>query len=181
MVHEPATVNAYYNPPQNNINFSPLAFCSLRSMTAKLDDAVNFGGIGAVIGHELTHGFDDQGRQFDPKGNLKTGGPRRTRRSSRNARRAWMSSIADMRRWVICILNGKLTLGENVADNGGLRIAYMALMDTLAKKAVRKIEGYTAEQRLFLGLGTGLVHQPERGGNAYAHAHRSTFRPVGSA
>jgi len=70
---------------------------------SKLDDAVNFGGIGAVIGHELTHGFDDQGRQFDPKGNLKDWWTEEDATEFKNARRAWMSSIADMRRWVICI------------------------------------------------------------------------------
>jgi putative endopeptidase len=148
----PPTVNAYYSPTQNNINF-PAGILQPPFYDNKLDDAVNFGGIGAVIGHELTHGFDDQGRQFDPKGNLKDWWTEedakefKERASCVDKQYSGYTAVGDLK------LNGKLTLGENVADNGGLRIAYMALMDTLANKTVPKVEGFTPEQRLFLGWG----------------------------
>jgi len=148
----PPTVNAYYDPQQNNINF-PAGILQPPFYDNKMDDAINYGAIGAVIGHELTHGFDDQGRQFDGKGNFVD----------------WWTKIdaKEFDERALCIekeyssfpvaddlkLNGKLTEGENVADNGGLRLAYMALMDSLAGKPQKKIDGFTPEQRLFLGFG----------------------------
>ena len=148
----PPTVNAYYNPAQNNINF-PAGILQPPFYDNKLDDAVNFGAIGAVIGHELTHGFDDQGRQYNAKGNLSDWWTEddakefKERASCVDLQYSGYTAIGDLK------LNGKLTLGENVADNGGLRIAYMAFMDTLANKAAPKLDGFTPEQRLFLGWG----------------------------
>jgi endothelin-converting enzyme/putative endopeptidase len=118
-----------------------------------MDDAVNFGGIGAVIGHELTHGFDDQGRKFAPNGNLTdwwTEGDAKEfeKRAACIADEYSAFTVADG-----VHLNGKLTLGENTADNGGVRIALMALEDTLEGKTVAPKEGFTPEQRLFLAWG----------------------------
>ncbi|PYX87210.1 MAG: M13 family peptidase [Acidobacteria bacterium] len=155
----PPTVNAYYNPVENNINF-PAGILQPPFYDNKMDDAVNFGGIGAVIGHELTHGFDDEGRQFDAQGNLRDWWTPQDQKAFNERAQCivdeYSSFVAvnddkDPKNEVH--LNGKLTLGENTADNGGLRIAYMALMDTLAGKEQPKIDGFTAEQRLFLGWG----------------------------
>ena len=121
-----------------------------------LDDAVNMGGIGLVIGHELTHGFDDQGRKFDPKGNLRDwwtaedGKEFEQRASCVADEYSSFTAVDDLK------LNGRLTLGENTADNGGARIALMALHDlmTQAKQDPnKKIDGYTPDQRFFLGFG----------------------------
>jgi endothelin-converting enzyme/putative endopeptidase len=145
------TVNAFYSPQNNTINF-PAGILQPPFFDPKRDVALNFGGAGMVIGHEMTHGFDDQGRKFDGDGNL----------------RDWWTAKdgAEFEKRVACIaneysgftavddvkLNGRLTLGENSADNGGLRIALMALEDTLkGKKEV--LDGFTPEQRLFLGFG----------------------------
>jgi predicted metalloendopeptidase len=112
---------------------------------------MNFGGIGAVIGHELTHGFDDQGSQFDAKGNLSdwwTAGDKKefTSRTQCIADQySGYTAVEDVK------LNGKLTLGENTADNGGLRIAYMALLATFAGREPAPVDGLTANQRFFLG------------------------------
>jgi endothelin-converting enzyme/putative endopeptidase len=159
----PPTVNAYYDPQKNNINF-PAGILQPPFFDAKLDDAVNYGAIGSVIGHELTHGFDDQGRQFDLKGDMKDWWtPEDAKEFERRAEciekeYSGFTAVDDLK------LNGKLTLGENVADNGGVRIAYMALMDSLAKHTVGKIDGYTPEQRFFLGFGQSWCGQnrPER-------------------
>jgi endothelin-converting enzyme/putative endopeptidase len=146
----PPTVNAYYDPQNNNINF-PAGILQPPFFDAKIDDAVNLGAIGAVIGHELTHGFDDQGRQFDAEGNMKDWWlPADAKEFEQRARcieeqYGGYTAVADVK------LNGKLTLGENVADNGGLRIAYMALMELLEGRTRPKIDGYTPEQRFFLG------------------------------
>ncbi len=148
----PPTVNAYYSPPQNNINF-PAGILQPPFYTNTADMAVNFGGIGAVIGHELTHGFDDQGRQYDADGNL---------------RDWWTQQDADeFKKRADCIaneyskfspvegvnLNGRLTLGENGADNAGIRLAYMSLLGGLENGTVNKekLDGYTPQQRFFLG------------------------------
>jgi putative endopeptidase len=148
----PPTVNAYYDPQNNNINF-PAGILQPPFYDIKMDEAINYGAIGSVIGHELTHGFDDEGGRFDAKGNLENwwtdedAKAFEQRTSCVDKQYAQYNATPDLK------LNGKLTLGENVADNGGLRIAYMALMDTLAGKNPEKIDGFTAEQRLFLGWG----------------------------
>jgi len=151
----PPTVNAYYNPLQNNINF-PAGILQPPFYDNEMDDAVNFGGIGAVIGHELTHGFDDSGRKFAANGNLADWWTEQDAREFE--KRA--GCIADQYSGFTVAgdvhLNGKLTLGENAADNGGLRIAYMALMQTLADAGFtprERKDGFTPEQRFFLGWG----------------------------
>jgi predicted metalloendopeptidase len=148
----PPTVNAYYNPLQNNINF-PAGILQPPFYTAGADMAQNFGGIGAVIGHELTHGFDDQGRQFDADGNL---------------RDWWTAKDAEeFKKRADCIadeysgfspvegvnLNGRLTLGENGADNAGIRLAFMALLSAMEDGSVskEKLDGFAPQQRFFLG------------------------------
>ncbi len=148
----PPTVNAYYDPQMNNINF-PAGILQPPFYDNKMDDAVNFGGIGAVIGHELTHGFDDQGRKFDPRGNLADWWTEQDAKEFEQRASCISDQYAGYSVLEGVKLNGKLTLGENVADNGGLRIAYMALMDSLAGKIAPKIDGFTAEQRIFLGWG----------------------------
>ena len=150
----PPTVNAYYSASNNDINF-PAGILQPPFFDRTADDAVNFGGIGVVIGHELTHGFDDQGSKFDAEGNLSNWWT--------DADRAEFDKrtgcIADEYSTFVPVddlhLNGRLTLGENTADNGGLRIALMALRKEMASdpKAVKdKQEGFTAEQRFFLGF-----------------------------
>jgi predicted metalloendopeptidase len=155
----PPTVNAYYSPEENNINF-PAGILQPPFYDNNMDDAVNFGGIGVVIGHEMTHGFDDEGRKFDPQGNLRDWWtPRDAEAFSERAQ-----CLVDEYNGFVTVkddkdpkndvhLNGKLTLGENTADNGGVRIALMALEDTLAGKERPKIDGFTPEQRLFLSFG----------------------------
>lgn len=148
----PPTVNAYYSPLQNNINF-PAGILQPPFYNNSADMAVNFGAIGAVIGHELTHGFDDQGRQFDADGNL----------------RDWWTAqdAAEFKKRVACIsneysgfspvpgvnLNGKLTLGENGADNAGIRLAFMAMTNAIQKGMVsnQPLDGFTPQQRFYLG------------------------------
>ena len=134
----PPTVNAYYNPLQNNINF-PAGILQPPFYDFKADNGLNFGGIGAVIGHELTHGFDDQGRQFDKDGNLNDWWtPEDAKAFEQRAQ-----CLVDQYSGFIAVddvhLNGKLTLGENTADNGGLRIADMALQSELAGKQTEKM------------------------------------------
>jgi putative endopeptidase len=149
----PPTVNAYYSGARNEIVF-PAGILQPPFFDKSMDEAVNFGGIGVVIGHELTHGFDDQGRKFDPQGNLRdwwteADGKEFEKRAS---------CIADEYSSFVAVddlkLNGRLTLGENTADNGGARIALMALLNTLTpEQREQKIDGFTPEQRFFLGFG----------------------------
>jgi putative endopeptidase len=154
----PPTVNAYYSSQINDINF-PAGILQPPFFDNNMDDAVNFGAIGAVIGHELTHGFDDQGSQFDAQGNLRNWWSDADRKAFEARTACFVDEYSafevkdpnDPRN--NAKLNGKLTLGENTADNGGLRIAYMALLDTLAGKQQPLIDGYTPEQRVFLGWG----------------------------
>jgi putative endopeptidase len=152
----PPTVNAYYSGSRNEIVF-PAGILQPPFFDKKMDDAVNFGGIGLVIGHELTHGFDDQGRKFDPQGNLRDwwtdqDGKEFEKRAGCVADEYGNFVAVDDKK-----LNGKLTLGENTADNGGARIALMALEGMIAEdktgKEAEKIDGYTPEQRFFLGFG----------------------------
>jgi putative endopeptidase len=151
----PPTVNAYYSAPYNEIVF-PAGILQPPFFDRSMDDAVNFGGIGVVIGHELTHGFDDQGRKFDPQGNLHDWWTAEDGKEFE--KRA--SCVADEYSSFVAVddlhLNGRLTLGENTADNGGARIALMALERMIAEdktgKEAQSIDGYTPEQRFFLGF-----------------------------
>jgi len=145
----PPTVNAYYNPSKNEIVF-PAGILQPPFFDPDADDAVNYGGMGAVIGHEMTHGFDDQGRQFDAEGNLRDWW---TEADAANykTRAALVSDQFDRYTAVDSVrVNGKLTLGENIADLGGLTIAYAALEKALEGKPRTRIDGFTPEQRFFL-------------------------------
>jgi endothelin-converting enzyme/putative endopeptidase len=146
----PPTVNAYYDPQMNNINF-PAGILQPPFFDNRMDDAVNFGAVGMVIGHELTHGFDDEGRQFDAEGNLKDWWTEKDGKEFEKRAACFVEEYSVFTAVGDVKVNGKLTLGENAADNGGLRIAHMALMDTLGDKPPQPIDGFTAEQRLFLG------------------------------
>jgi putative endopeptidase len=147
----PPTVNAYYHPLENNINF-PAGILRPPFYSASADAGVNFGGVGAVIGHELTHGFDDQGRQFDAEGNLNDWWTADDAKAFEERAACLVdqyggyTAVDDIR------LNGKLTLGENTADNGGLRIALLAYLASAGREA-RTLDGFTPEQRVFLGWG----------------------------
>jgi len=151
----PPTVNAYYSGSYNEIVF-PAGILQPPFFDKNMDDAVNFGGIGLVIGHELTHGFDDQGRKYDPQGNLRDWW---TAEDGKEFEKR-VSCVADEYSNFVAVddlkLNGRLTLGENTADNGGARIALMALEHMIADdktgKEGQKIDGYTPEQRFFLGF-----------------------------
>jgi predicted metalloendopeptidase len=152
----PPTVNAYYRPPMNDINF-PAGILQPPFYSVSLDDAVNYGGIGVVIGHELTHGFDDQGRKYDAAGNFRDwwtaeDGQQFEERADCTAKEySNFVAVKDDKGEVK--LNGKLTLGENTADNGGLKLAYMALTEILTHAPVKPIDGYTPQQRFFLSYG----------------------------
>jgi predicted metalloendopeptidase len=144
------TVNAFYSPQNNRINF-PAGILQPPFFDPRRDMAMNYGGIGAVIGHEMTHGFDDQGRKYDGDGNLRdwwtpADGAEFEKRAACVANEySGFTSVDDVK------LNGRLTLGENTADNGGLRVALMALQNTLKGKE-DKLDGFTPEQRVFLGF-----------------------------
>ncbi len=152
----PPTVNAYYSSNYNEIVF-PAGILQPPFFDPKMDDGVNFGGIGLVIGHELTHGFDDQGRKFDPQGNLHDWW---TDQDGKEFEKR-VSCVADEYSSFVAVddlkLNGRLTLGENTADNGGARVALAALERMIADdktgKEGQSIDGYTPEQRFFLGFG----------------------------
>lgn len=150
----PPTVNAYYNPTENNINF-PAGILQPPFYDFKADDALNFGGMGAVIGHELTHGFDDQGALFDPEGNLKNWWTPEDQKAFKERTQCIVDEYDKFVAVDDVHVRGKLTLGENTADNGGLRIAYMALMKSIADSGKKpgEIDGFTPEQRLFIGWG----------------------------
>ena len=146
----PQMVNAYYMPPMNEIAF-PAAILQPPFFDPNIDDAVNFGGIGSVIGHELTHGFDDQGSRFDAKGNLKEWWTPEDK-ARFDAKAADFAEQYDKFEPLPGVfVNGKLTLGENIADLGGLLIAYDGLKLALAGKSTPAINGFTPEQRFFIG------------------------------
>jgi putative endopeptidase len=146
----PPTVNAYYNPTTNEITF-PAGIMQPPFFFEKGDDAVNYAGIGAVIGHELTHGFDDQGSQFDENGNMQNW----WKNEDKEKFNAKTTMVVNQYNNYVAIdslhVNGMLTLGENIADLGGIMIAYEAFLKSLNGKAEpEKIDGFTAKQRFFL-------------------------------
>ncbi len=145
----PPTVNAYYNAAKNEIVF-PAGILRFPFFDFEADDAINYGGIGAVIGHEMTHGFDDQGRQFDADGNLHDWW---TKADADEFKKRADEVVAQYNGYVILDtlhVNGRLTLGENLADLGGLSIAYEAFKNTKQGKSDVKIDGFTPDQRFFL-------------------------------
>ena len=165
----PQTVNAYYNPTTNEICF-PAAILQPPFFQFDADDAANYGAIGVVIGHELTHGFDDQGRQYDEKGNLNDWWTEEDAKNFDANKQILIDAFNN------CVAlddpelgkmngNGELTLGENIADNGGLHVSYLAMQNAMAKKQVNKeqMDGFTPEQRFFL---------------AYAAVWASNIRPA---
>jgi len=147
----PATVDAYYNPQMNDINF-PAGVLQPPLYDPKMDDAPNYGDTGGTIGHELTHGFDDEGSQFDSKGNLKNWWTK----DDREKFDARTKCVADQYSQYVMVddihINGELTLGENVADLGGEILAFMAWKDATKDKTLHAIDDLTPEQRFFIGF-----------------------------
>ena len=145
----PQTVNAYYNPTTNEICF-PAGILQPPFFYMDADDAVNYGGIGVVIGHEMTHGFDDQGRQYDKDGNLKDWWTAEDAKQF-NLR---ADKLADQYSSIIVLdtvhANGRFTLGENIADHGGLRVSYTAFKNATKGQDLKPIDGFTPDQRFYL-------------------------------
>jgi endothelin-converting enzyme/putative endopeptidase len=151
----PATLNAFYNPSMNDIDF-PAAILQPPLYDRNATDAENYSHIGAIVGHELTHGFDDQGRQFDGQGNLSDWW------TEADATKFEEKAECEVKEYDSFVavgdakVNGKLTLGENTADNGGVRLAYAAFLEDAKRKAIdlsQKMDGYTPIQQFFLGYG----------------------------
>ncbi|MEO6779132.1 MAG: M13 family metallopeptidase [Gemmatimonadaceae bacterium] len=157
----PPTVNAYYNPQMNEIVF-PAGIMQPPYFDPNADDAVNYGGMGAVIGHEMSHAFDDQGAQYDAQGNLKTWFTKTDLANFKAKTAAYATQFDTYTILDSLHVNGKLTNGENIADLGGLTIAYAAMEKAIAGKPRVKIDGFTPEQRFFL---------------AWAQVWRSNTRP----
>ncbi|HTB81403.1 MAG TPA: M13 family metallopeptidase [Opitutaceae bacterium] len=147
----PSTINAYYDPQMNEIVF-PAGILQPPFFDAHADDASNYGGIGCIIGHEMTHGYDDEGRQFDAHGNL------RDWWTPESAARFQQRSAAIVKQFSGYVavdslhLNGELTQGENIADLGGVKLSYTALEKVLAGQSHAKVDGFTPEQRFFLSF-----------------------------
>lgn len=148
----PPTVNAYYNPQNNDINF-PAGVLQPPLFDPKMDDAPNYGDTGGTIGHELTHGFDDEGRQYDAQGNLKDWWQPQDAAEFEKRSQCIVDQYAQYTVVDDIKINSKLTLGEDVADIGGLILAYMAWQDDTKNLKLAPIQGFTPEQRFFIGYG----------------------------
>ena len=149
-----ATANAYYDAPLNAIHF-PAGILQPTFFDPVMDDAVNYGAIGTVIAHEITHGFDDRGSKFDSQGNLRNWWAPEDFRTFRRQIQCFADEYSQFVATGNVHLNGQLTLGENTADNGGVRLALAALLETIAesRRPTEKVEGLTAEQRFFILFG----------------------------
>ena len=145
----PQTINAYYNPTTNEICF-PAAILQPPFFDAEVDDAVNYGGIGAVIGHEMSHGFDDQGCQFDKTGNQHNWWTAADKANFDKRTKVLEDYFGNVEILPGVKVNGKQTLGENIGDNGGLNIALQALQNQMKKAPLGDKDGFTPEQRFFL-------------------------------
>jgi endothelin-converting enzyme/putative endopeptidase len=161
----PPTVNAYYDPQMNNINF-PAGILQPPFFDKQANDAVNLGAIGAVMGHELTHGFDDEGRQFDAKGNLDDWWTAADAKAFDQREQCLVKEYSSFDLGGGLHMNGKLTLGENTADNGGIRLAWMALTSDLAGRTLPRVDGFSQSQQFFLAFGqmwcTNQTEESER-------------------
>lgn len=145
----PQTINAYYNPTTNEICF-PAGILQPPFFNPKADDAANYGAIGVVIGHEMTHGFDDQGSQFDKDGNLKNWWTEADRKNFEARTKVMADFFSKIEVLPGLYANGQLTLGENIADHGGLNIAFQAFKEATAANPLPEKDGFTPEQRFFL-------------------------------
>jgi len=147
----PPTVNAYYNPQMNDINF-PAGVLQPPLFDPKMDDAPNFGNTGATIGHELTHGFDDEGRQFDARGNLKDWWTKADAAEFQKRADCVIEQYSSYKVVDDIRINGKLTVGEDVADLGGTLLAYIAWKAANKGKTLQPVDGFTPDQRFFIGM-----------------------------
>ena len=147
----PPTVNAYYNPQMNDINF-PAGVLQPPLFDPKMDDAPNFGNTGATIGHELTHGFDDEGRQFDAKGNLKDWWTKADATEFQKRADCVIEQYSSYKVVDDIRINGKLTVGEDVADLGGTLLAYIAWKAANKGKTLPPVDGFSPDQRFFIGM-----------------------------
>ena len=158
----PPTVNAYYNPLENNVNF-PAGILQPPFYDYKADDATNFGSIGVVIGHELTHGFDDEGSQFDADGNLRNWWTPQDQEQFNKLEQCFVNEYDGFVVVDDVHIKGKLTLGENTADNGGLRISHMALLDVLGRESGEDGRGLHPGPALLPRLCADLVRESNAG------------------
>lgn len=149
----PQTVNAYYNPLTNEICF-PAAILQYPFFDMNADDAFNYGAIGVVIGHEMTHGFDDQGRQFDKEGNLKDWWAEGDGDRFNERTKVMVDFFNNIEVLPGLKANGQLTLGENIADHGGLKVSYLAYKNATKNNPLPEADGFTADQRFFLAYAT---------------------------
>ena len=149
----PQTINAYYNPTTNEICF-PAGILQPPFFNPEADDAANYGAIGVVIGHEMTHGFDDQGSQFDKAGNLKNWWTTADKKKFDKRTKVMQEFFDKIEVLPGMFANGKLTLGENIADNGGLNVAFVALQNAMRSNPLPDKDGFTPEQRFFISFAT---------------------------
>jgi predicted metalloendopeptidase len=158
----PPTVNAYYDPSHNEIVF-PAGILQPPYFSAGADDAVNYGAIGAIIGHEMTHGFDDEGRQFDPQGNLADWWTPQSAAAFQARAALIVRQFSAYHAFPDLALNGELTEGENIADLGGVKIAYAALEKLLGEAPRAPVGGFTPEQRFFISFAStwAVSYRPE--------------------
>ena len=145
----PQTVNAYYNPTTNEICF-PAGILQYPFFDPKADEAFNYGAIGVVIGHEMTHGFDDQGRQYDADGNLKDWWTAEDAEGFKQRADMYADFFSNIKVLPDLNANGRFTLGENLADHGGLQVSFYAYKNATADKPLKVKDGFTADQRFFL-------------------------------
>ncbi len=179
----PQTVNAYYNPPANEIVF-PAAILQAPFFNMKADDAVNYGGIGAVIGHEMGHGFDDQGSKYDATGNLRNWWTEQDLKEFSARTKALVKQYAGYQVFDDLNVNGELTLGENIGDLSGVTIAYKAYKASLNGKEAPIIDGLTGDQRFFMGYAqiwrSKIVEKSMRNRVATDPHSPGEFRALGS-
>ena len=179
----PQTVNAYYNPPANEIVF-PAAILQPPFFNMKADEAVNYGGIGAVIGHEMGHGFDDQGSKYDATGNLRNWWTEQDLKEFANRTQALVKQYAGYQVFDDLNVNGELTLGENIGDLSGVTIAYKAYQASLNGKEAPVIDELTGDQRFFMGYAqiwrSKIVEKSMRNRVATDPHSPGEFRALGS-
>jgi endothelin-converting enzyme/putative endopeptidase len=169
----PPTVNADYNPQMNDINF-PAGVLQPPLFDFKMDDAPNFGNTGATIGHELTHGFDDEGRQFDAKGNLRDWWTKQDAEEFEKRAKCVSDQYAQYTIVDGVKINSKLTLGEDVADLGGTLLAYIAWKHATAGQELKPVDGFTPDQRFFIGMAQwacGSEREENKRVNAITNPH----------